>query len=104
MELVLSLGAQRAEDATGFKQRGTKSFGEFPKRLAIPDSPSWGDAIKIIGWDQLGVHREGYRRCQAQLHDLLPYIPRDELDGRLHFGHDALGFLNALHAALVEPF
>jgi len=29
---------------------------------------------------------------------------RDELDGRLHFWHDALGFLHALQAALAEPF
>src|SRR5437879_1955021 len=36
--------------------------------------------------------------------DLLPHIPRDERDGRLHFGHDALGFLHALQAALAEPF
>ena len=50
------------------------------------------------------MHGEGGRRCQVQLSDLLPYIPRDELDGCLHFWHDALGFLNTLQAALAEPF
>ena len=42
--------------------------------------------------------------CQVELIDLLPNIPRDELDGRLHFRHHALGFLDALQAALAEPF
>src|SRR5215475_1576668 len=50
------------------------------------------------------MHGEGCRRCQVQLRDLLPHIPRDERDGRLHFWHDALGFLNALQAARAEPF
>src|SRR6476659_3921980 len=50
------------------------------------------------------MHGEGCRRCQVPLIDLLPYITRDELDGRLHFWQDAIGFLNALHAALAEPF
>src|SRR5262250_620637 len=37
MELVLGLWAQRAEDATGFKQRSTQPRGELPKRFAIAD-------------------------------------------------------------------
>ena len=36
--------------------------------------------------------------------DLLAHIPRDELDGRLHFGHHALGFLDTLQAGLAEVF
>jgi hypothetical protein len=50
------------------------------------------------------MHGEGLRQCQHQLFDLLVYIPRDELNGSLHFGHDALRFLNALEARLAEPF
>ena len=33
-----------------------------------------------------------------------PHIPRDELDGGLHFGHHALGFLETLQAGLAELF
>ena len=51
----------------------------------------------------MGMHGVGYRRCQIELRDLLPHIPRDERDGRLHFRHDALGFLDAFYAALAEP-
>ena len=50
------------------------------------------------------VQGVGHRRCQVELRDLLPHIPRDERDSRLHFGHDALGFLHTLQAALAEPF
>jgi hypothetical protein len=35
---------------------------------------------------------------------LLPHIARDELDRRLHFGHDALGFRDLLQARLAETF
>jgi hypothetical protein len=36
--------------------------------------------------------------------DLLAHIPRDQRDGRLHFGHDTLGFLHAIEARLAEAF
>jgi hypothetical protein len=35
---------------------------------------------------------------------LLLYIPRNELHGRLHFGHDALGFLDASEGGLTQSF
>jgi hypothetical protein len=35
---------------------------------------------------------------------LLPHIPRDELDGRLHFGHHTLSFRDPLQAGRVELF
>jgi hypothetical protein len=89
--------------ASGLKQRSTQSLGEFPKRLAVPDGPRLGHALKIERGDKLGVHGEGGGRRQIELVDLLPHITRDELNGRLHFGHDALGFLDALQAALAEP-
>src|SRR5262249_51851732 len=60
--------------------------------------------IEIIRWDETRMHGEGLRRCQRQLFDLLVDIPRDELNGGLHFGHDALRFLHALEARLAEPF
>src|SRR4029453_2615514 len=36
--------------------------------------------------------------------DLLAHISRDECDGRLHFRHHPLGFLNPLQACLTEAF
>ena len=104
MELILGRGAQFTQGATRLKQRGAQSLSELPKRLAIPDGSSLGHAIEIQRWDQLGVHGEGGGRRQIELIDLLPPITRDELDGRLHFRNDALGFLNALQAGLAEPF
>jgi len=54
--------------------------------------------------DELGVHGEGGGLRQIERIDLLPNITRDELDGRLHVRNDALGLLDALQAALAEPF
>ena len=103
MELVLRLGAQRAEDATGCKQRGAQPLGALPKRRALTDGPSVGHALERSGWDALGVPGKRCWRCQVELLHLLPHLPRDERDGRLHFRHDALGFLDAFSAALAEP-
>src|SRR5712691_4857188 len=50
------------------------------------------------------VHSIGLRRRQVQLPHLLPYIIRHKLNGHLHFGHDALRFLDPLQACLAEPF
>src|SRR4030095_13909518 len=104
MELALSLRAQRTQDATGFKQRGAEPLGELAKRCAIADASSLDHAIEIIRGNQLGVHREGDRRRHIELSDLLPHIPGDKRDGRLHFRHHALGFVNAFQAALAESF
>ena len=52
----------------------------------------------------MSVQGVGHRRRQIQLTHLLPHIARDELDGGLHFGHHALGFLNPIHARLAEAF
>jgi hypothetical protein len=35
---------------------------------------------------------------------LLPHIPRDKLDRRLHFGKHTLGFLDTLQTSLAEPY
>ena len=104
MELVLSHGASRAQDATGLKQRGAKPLGKFPKRLAIADGSRLGHTIEIQRGDELGVHGEGDVRRQVELPDLFVHIPRHERDGGLHVWHHALGFLDALHAALAETF
>jgi hypothetical protein len=50
------------------------------------------------------MHGEGLRRCQLQLVDLLAHIPRDELNGGLHFGHHTRGFLDTIQARLAEVF
>ena len=49
------------------------------------------------------VHSVGHGRRQVQVTHLLPHIPRDARDGRLHFGHHTLRFrapLQARRAAL----
>src|SRR5215470_952811 len=104
MELVLGLLAQLAQDATGLTQRGAQPLGKRAKRCAIADGARRGDAIEIIGRDQLGVHREGDRRRYIELSDLVPHITGDKLNGGSHFWHDTLGFLDTLHTALAEPF
>src|SRR5437879_1138174 len=102
MEVSLGLRTQRAQDAAGCKQRGAKSLGELAQRFAIADGARLGDAIEIIRGNQLGVHGKGDRRRYSELSDLLTDITRDELDGALHFWHHALGFVDALQAALAE--
>src|SRR5215831_10613799 len=46
----------------------------------------------------------GLRLRQAQLLHVLPYIPGDKLDSRLHFGHDPRGFRDPLQTRLTETF
>src|SRR5262245_59662588 len=104
MELVLGLWAPRAQDATGLTPRGAQSLGEFPKRRAINDGARVGHAIETIGGNKLGVHGEGRRLGEVPLIDLLPHIPRDTLNGRLHFRYDSFRFIDAIAAALAEPF
>ena len=65
MELGLSLGAQRAQDAAGFKQRGAKPLGELAKRFAITDGARLGHAIEIVRGKELGVHGERYRKIKG---------------------------------------
>src|SRR5215467_1915835 len=104
MELLLGCGAQHTQDATRLKQRGPELFSKLAKRFATLDGMCLGDAIQIIRGNQLGVHGKGDRRRYIELLDLLSDITRDELDGRLHFGHHPLGFLDTLQAALTESF
>src|SRR2546422_201024 len=94
MEVLLGLRAQRAQDAAGFKQRGAEPLGELAERFAIADGTRLGDAIEIIRGNQLGMHGKGDRRRDIELIDLLTDITRDERDGRLHFWHHPLGFLD----------
>src|SRR5437899_1216443 len=60
--------------------------------------------IEIAGRKEMRVQGVGHRRCQVELRDLLPHIPRNKLDRGLHFGKHALGFGDALQARLAEPF
>src|SRR5215472_3795468 len=104
MEVVLGLGAQGVQHATGCKQWGAQPLGQRAKRVAIADASRLGHAIEIVRWDELGVHGKGDRRRQVELSDLLPHITRHKLDGRLHFRYDALSFVDACQAARAEPF
>src|SRR5215475_76786 len=104
MELSLGLTTQFTQGPTGFKQRGAQPLGKRAKRCAIADGARLGDAIEIIGWDQLGMDREGDGRRQVELSDLLFDITGDELDSRLHFRHHPLGLLDTLQAALAQSF
>lgn len=52
----------------------------------------------------MGVQGIGRGRRQVQLAHPLSHIPRDTLNGRLHCGHHALGFLATLSTPLAEPF
>jgi hypothetical protein len=104
MELVVSLRAPCAHDATGGNPRGAKPLGEFPKRFALTDAASLGHAIERRRGHQLGGHGEGDGRRQVERSDLRSDITRDARAGRLHVRHPALGFCDALHAALAEAF
>ena len=46
----------------------------------------------------------GHRWGQSELPDLLVHIPRNKLDGGLHFRHHPFGFVDALQAGLTETF
>src|ERR1043166_3986352 len=104
MEVGLSFSAECTEDAARLNQRGAEPLGEFAKRGAIVDVSRLGYAIEIVRGDELGVHGKGDGRRQVELSDLLTDITRDERDGRLHFRHHPLGFLDALQAALAQSF
>src|SRR5262245_56480850 len=101
MEVVLGLGAPRTHGPPGCKQRGAQSRGECPKRPAIADGASVGDAIKRIRGNELGVHDAGDGRRQGERRDLRRDITRDKRDGRWQFRHHPLGLLAAFHAALA---
>jgi hypothetical protein len=50
------------------------------------------------------MHAEGLGWGQLEPTHLAPHIPRDELDGGLHFGYDPLGFLETIQTRLAETF
>src|SRR5215471_3887920 len=104
MELLLGCGAQHTQDTTRRKQRSPEPFSKLAKRCATLDGMCLGNAMQIIRGKRLGVHGKGDRGRYIELLDLLSHITRDELDGRLHFGHHPLGFLDTLHTALTESF
>jgi len=83
---------------------GTEALGQRTKRLASAHRASVGHTLEIEGGNEMGVHGIGHWRRQVQLADLLPDIPRDELDRGLHFGHHALSFIDPAQGRLAEPF
>jgi hypothetical protein len=46
----------------------------------------------------------GVRLCSVELPHLLPHIPRDELDGRLHCRNHTLRFLDTIQTRPAETF
>jgi hypothetical protein len=97
----LGLLAQRAQDATGCKQRAAQPFGACPKRLAIADGARLGTALEILGWEKLRVHGAGGGWRQGEPSELLTSITRAARDGRVPFRSDPLGFFAACPAALA---
>ena len=104
MAVGLRRGAQRAQDAAGFQQRGAKPRGELAKRFAITDGARLGHAIEIGRGQARGVHGEGDRRRHLELSDLLTAITGDKLEGRLHVRPPPLGFFEACYAARAASF
>src|SRR6267142_2583297 len=102
--MVLDFGTHLAQGPSSLKQRGTKALGQRPKRLAFRHRPRLGHSVEVIRGNELGVHGVGRRWRQVQLTYLLAYIPRDECDGGLHFGHHAFSFLDPIQTRLAEPF
>jgi hypothetical protein len=101
-EGMLRRRAQRAQRSIRRKQRSAETLSKRTKRLACCYCPRRGHTVAIAGWNEMGVHGVGLRRRQRQATHLLPHIPRDELDGRLHGGHHTLGFLETIQARLAE--
>src|SRR6266571_5456335 len=102
--LVLLQRIQLPQGPTGLKQRCAEARGKLSKRLTLCHRPRRGHTVEIEGWNEMRVHGVGRGRRQVQLPHLLAHIPRDELNGRLHFRNHAFRFFDALHAALTEPF
>jgi len=104
VELALLRFAQLGECPTGLTQRRAKTLSQLPKWLAGVPRARLGYALKIERGNEMGMHGVGHRRCQVELPDLLPHIPRHTLDGGLHFRNHPLGFLDPLQAGLPEAF
>ena len=104
LELVLLHWAPLAQRPAGRKQRGTEALGQFTQRLACCHRSSRGHALEIIRWNEMRMHGVGLARRQVELTHLLAHIPRDELDGGLHFGHHTLRFLDSIQACLAQTF
>jgi hypothetical protein len=103
--LVLELGllheAQRAQRPTRLKQRGPQALGKLAKQLTLCHRPRRGHTLKIIRGNEMRMHSVGLRRRQIQLLHVLPHIMRHKLNGRLHFGHHALRFLDPRQTPLA---
>ena len=41
---------------------------------------------------------------QVELTDLVPHVTGDKRNGRLHFGHDSLSFIDPIEASRTEMF
>jgi len=58
-QLLLGLGTQRPQEATGFKQWGAKLLGESPKGLATLYRACLGHTLEIIRRNQFGMYGKG---------------------------------------------
>jgi hypothetical protein len=82
----------------------TQALRQLSQRLARTHGLLLGDAIQVAGRNEPGVHGKSLWRVQLEAVDLLAHVARNTLDGGLHLGHDALGFIDALQATLAEAF
>ena len=95
---------QHGQHPAGLKKRRTQTFGQLPQRFPCMHRATLGHTIEIARRNEMGVQGVGHRRCQVELPDLFLHIPRNKLDGGLHFRHHPLGFVDALQAGLTEAF
>ncbi len=101
-EVPLDLGTQLTQGATRLEQGCAKTTSQLPKRLGTLNGVRLGHTIEIRGGDELRVHREGDGLRQVPPMHLLSHIPGDQRNGRLHFGHDPRGFVDAIETALAQ--
>jgi hypothetical protein len=104
LELALLSLTQLGQYATGLTPRRAQTCGQLAKRLASTHRAPLGHALEIACGNELRVQSAGHGRAQVELPHLLVHIARHKLDGGLHFGHDPLGFVDALQAGLTETF
>ncbi len=104
LEPVVLHRARLPQRPTRRNQPCAEGFGTRTKWLPLCHRPGCGHAIEGIRWHQRRRHGGGRGLRHTSLAHLPLPILRDELDGGLHCGDHALGFLDPIHAGLAEVF